>query len=270
MADLATLVTRARPDEFTDTQRPLFELLIHIRSGTTSHEVDFQTHHLQAGDVLWVHSGQVQRWGRVDALEATICMFDETLFDAATDQLLRGCRAFTQTHWANVARPGSPLAQAFSLLLRRQQDIDAQVGLTAAASAHAMAAVALDLLATSQESPTPGSGAHPADELDERMPQFRRAVECHFATDRSVRSYARRLGWSERTLHRVVLGSTGITPKEIISERVVLEAKRLLVHGGTSVEMIARTLGFEDQSNFTKFFKKAVGVAPREFRRTHT
>jgi AraC family transcriptional activator of pobA len=53
---------------------------------------------------------------------------------------------------------------------------------------------------------------------------------------------------------------------EVIRERVLLEAKRLLVSSAIGIAEIAWELQFKDNSYFTKFFKKYTGTTPEEFR----
>lgn len=52
----------------------------------------------------------------------------------------------------------------------------------------------------------------------------------------------------------------------MIATRIALEAKRLLVHTSLTVALIADELGFDDPSNFVKFFRREVGCAPIEVR----
>jgi AraC-like DNA-binding protein len=59
----------------------------------------------------------------------------------------------------------------------------------------------------------------------------------------------------------------GKTAGDLIRDRVVLEAKRLLVNADLSITQIAYELNFGDGSYFTKFFRKYAGVTPEEFRR---
>jgi AraC-like DNA-binding protein len=59
----------------------------------------------------------------------------------------------------------------------------------------------------------------------------------------------------------------GVRAKALITLRINLEAKRLLAHTGLSIALIGERLGFEDPTNFVKFFKREVGCAPGEFRR---
>ena len=59
----------------------------------------------------------------------------------------------------------------------------------------------------------------------------------------------------------------GIPAGEVIRNRIILEAKRLLINNDMTVLEIANHLNFADNSYFTKFFKKLEGVTPEEFRK---
>ena len=88
----------------------------------------------------------------------------------------------------------------------------------------------------------------------------------NFRTRRTVEDYAARLGYSARTLNRLSRANTGLSAKQLIDERIVLEAKRALAHGGSSVAAVADEMGFDDPSNFSKYFRQRVGMAPAAFR----
>lgn len=62
------------------------------------------------------------------------------------------------------------------------------------------------------------------------------------------------------------LAATGRTAKEIIDARVMLEAKRLLIHTDRPVAAIAADLGFSEPTNFVKYFTIRAGMAPGAFR----
>jgi AraC family transcriptional regulator, transcriptional activator of pobA len=59
----------------------------------------------------------------------------------------------------------------------------------------------------------------------------------------------------------------GIPAGEVIRNRIILEAKRLLVNNDMTVLEIANYLNFADNSYFSKFFKRLEGVTPEEFRK---
>ena len=67
-------------------------------------------------------------------------------------------------------------------------------------------------------------------------------------------------------LGEVVKKTTGKSPKQILSERLILEAKSLLHNTEMSISEVAYFLKFEDPSNFTKFFKSKTGISPAIYR----
>lgn len=101
----------------------------------------------------------------------------------------------------------------------------------------------------------------------QRSQRFHQLVEERFAQWHQVADYANRLGYTEKSLTRAVTASTGITAKAFIAARVVLEAKRMLVHADLPVAAIAESLGFDEATNFGKFFRREVGDTPAAFRR---
>ncbi|RYZ32209.1 MAG: AraC family transcriptional regulator, partial [Sphingobacteriales bacterium] len=60
----------------------------------------------------------------------------------------------------------------------------------------------------------------------------------------------------------------GKTAGELIRDRILLEAKRLLVNADISISEIAWQLNFADNSYFSKFFKKQAGTTPEAFRKS--
>ena len=92
--------------------------------------------------------------------------------------------------------------------------------------------------------------------------RFRRAVEEDFRTHHDVGHYARRLGYSPRTISRSVQSATGRTAKDYISERLLLEAKRMLAHDRLTQAQCGQRLGFSDAANFSAFFLREVGLRP--------
>ncbi len=99
-----------------------------------------------------------------------------------------------------------------------------------------------------------------------RYLDFLGLVESGYSEGLSVEAYATQLGVSSKTLSRSVHDAAACSPKHVISERLTLEMKRLLVHTDLSVKEIAGRLGMNDASYSTRFFRKQAGVAPSVFR----
>ncbi|MEI6411845.1 MAG: helix-turn-helix domain-containing protein, partial [Bacteroidota bacterium] len=99
---------------------------------------------------------------------------------------------------------------------------------------------------------------------------FKDLLEVHFTTQKQVAYYAKKIIISEKRLNQATAKTLGKTPKEIIDDRIILEAKRILAHTNESVKEIAFYLGFEEPTNFIKYFKKHVSITPTEFREQNT
>lgn len=97
--------------------------------------------------------------------------------------------------------------------------------------------------------------------------QFKALAEQHLLTLNSAKDYAQKLRVTERCLTEATKQATGFTANELIRDRMLLEAKRLLVHADMPVARIATTLQFQDPAYFTRFFRQHVGIAPLEYRR---
>ncbi|WP_225551518.1 helix-turn-helix domain-containing protein [Sphingobacterium bovistauri] len=96
---------------------------------------------------------------------------------------------------------------------------------------------------------------------------FLNLIEANFTSLRLPKEYAALLYITPNHLNALCKELLGQSAGELIRDRVILEAKRLLVIKDYSVAEIAYELNFNDNSYFTKFFKKAVGLTPEEFRK---
>ena len=114
----------------------------------------------------------------------------------------------------------------------------------------------------------PGVGADPASRSLFLARRFKSLLEKEFSTVQEVSEYAQMLRVNERSLNEAVRRATGTTAAKLILERVMLEAKRLLLHSEVSVAEVADRLAFEDPAYFSRAFKKHTGRSPLEFRQS--
>ncbi|MFF4272415.1 helix-turn-helix domain-containing protein [Streptomyces sp. NPDC001536] len=258
---LAELRRRAPQDVLSRPQRPDFHHLLTLTSGELQHTVDFTGHTLRPGSWLWVRPGQVQQWGDLAAAEGTMVLFRQDALDAATATAAR----LDDPHGPVLSTPVAEDAEALDLALAHLSREFHALGhlpleVHLAALRHLLAVLVLRLTHL-----TVPQGA-PAPVPDETYLRFRDAVERHFARTRRVEDYADLLGYSARTLARATLNTAGVSAKEFVDRRVVLEAKRLLAHSDRTAAQISDGLGFASASQFTKYFTHRVGESPIDFR----
>ena len=106
------------------------------------------------------------------------------------------------------------------------------------------------------------------DEKFHIIRKFNLLVEANFRTEHSVSFYAQQLCKSPKTLSNLFAIYNDKTPSQLIQERILIEAKRLLTYTKKSVKQITFELGFEDVAYFSNYFKKHTAVSPIEFRNT--
>ena len=106
-------------------------------------------------------------------------------------------------------------------------------------------------------------GASRAMELTNR---FKHLVEKNFIEQRQVNWYAGRLGITPKHLGDVVKETIARTPRQVIADVLLLEAKVLLRSTDLSISQVAQQLQFDDQAHFAHFIKQRLGMSPTELR----
>jgi len=238
-------------------QRPgrvYFHVVIVCTGGQGLHEIDFTPIALVPGRVVHLRPGQVNRWRLGQTYEATILLFtDQDCGNLRGDGWPVGPRAFDLTaEEGDRCRRLIDLAQEELQLSRPPDSRD-----RALRGALQLLVVNLGLDADRQidRAQLPG----PYVELMQQL-------EADRGWSRSVKDRADRLGYSPRTLSRACQTAVGRTAKEVVDDRIVLEARRLLVHRTNTVEAVARELSFSEASNFSKFFHRMTGENPDAWR----
>lgn len=113
------------------------------------------------------------------------------------------------------------------------------------------------------------SNLHTSDNKDSLLlRRFRALLEQHYRQHWSVTHYAEALHVSSSTLGRACHERFNESPKAIIQQRLLSEAKRRLVYTRQSNEEIAYTLGFKDHAYFARFFKNLEGITAGMYRKT--
>ncbi len=235
-------------------QRPSFTTLLLMRSNRGSHTVDFVEIQGQRNRLALIRPGQVQVWNTSVDFDATLVLSQPVAVSGR--KWFPGHVAF-----CDLDDTGASTASNLIEVLRRQQDRFDNLEPTVRLMTSTFdALVALFDQADTQKHQSA---------LPEVYLAYRDAIETSLSNRDDVVDYARDLGYSPRTITRACLSATGQTAKQVLTDRLVLEAKRLAVHSTIPIASISAQLGFSEATNFTKWFIRNTGQTPTRFRDLH-
>lgn len=100
-----------------------------------------------------------------------------------------------------------------------------------------------------------------------RVYEFLMLLESNYQQVRNTDFYAGKLGISSKRLNQILKEKLDKTGMQLIHDRIILEAKRKIIHSENTIKEIAYDLGFSDRPYFSRFFKKQTGQTPEEFQK---
>lgn len=102
--------------------------------------------------------------------------------------------------------------------------------------------------------------------IDKRVFQLLEQIDKNFMNEHNTAFYSRQVCLSEKRLNELTKKALGVTVKQLISERLFLEAKKLIHYRELTFKEIAFNLGFNDSAYFSRFFKEQSGLSPEQFK----
>lgn len=176
---------RASAQLLQSLHRVDFHQLMLVTAGRDRHLVDFVEYECSAGDVLWVHPGQTQRYLQDDNTEGVLLLFTQE-FVPQHPLLRRLLDPFGPVYWSRADEADRAISRSFQVIV----DEDSTPGPEDQAANEVFRSLLVTLLLRLARAPE----GH-ADDHGSRQSQvfvlFRRQVESSFATVRNVESYAR-------------------------------------------------------------------------------
>jgi AraC family transcriptional regulator, transcriptional activator of pobA len=245
-------------DDVREPHRHAYHELIWVREGSGRHLIDGEPVEFGAHTLTLIAKGQVHQFERADQVSGVVVRFDDEWLTGSRRWLFSGgaCTAL------RVPEQDAPRFDALLDLLR--EEVERPVGPESAELRRHLLSAALLWAQRWREAQLEGGGATRADV--QLQQQFLETLERDFPQSHDAGHYASELGVSPGTLSRTLSRLSGRTTKQLILDRVLLEAARLLRFSDLSVKEIAARLGFTDQFAFSKAFKRQRGEAPLDFR----
>ena len=239
-----------------------YHLLALTTAGHGTVEIDFVVQRCRPGTLLWIRPGQAVRFGVEPGLDAALVSWDREVLTAADVTGVPVDDLPGPNRWQLAGEDeDAVITEVAQLGVDCERHSSGPVA--GALLRHQLAVL---LLRVALLSPNDDRHAATSSAESRTFARFRRDLEDGHPHSRRVEDYAARLGCSVRTLTRACLAVTGRTAKQVVDDRVALEAKRLLACTELSVAEIGRRLGFGEPTNFGRFFHREAGLSPGVFR----
>jgi len=255
-----------------------YHLVLFTRGGGT-HTIDFVTYPVEPGQIYFMIPGMVHSWHFEGEVDGYIVHFNEELFTSFLEDggYLERFHFFAGNSEEGVCTlSDSALATVvglFESMLEAGRALKAEEGKWSGGRPNYEMELdmirirLLELFITVERFDTRVKASNLPPQKLALVRAFKQLIDKRFRELKLPKEYAELLHVTPNHLNAVCQDLVGKTAGDLIRDRVVLEAKRLLVNADLSITQIAYELNFADGSYFTKFFRKYAGVTPEEFRR---
>jgi AraC-like DNA-binding protein len=252
--------------ELVFPHRHSFYQVMYITSGKGKHIIDFETYPVEADTLYCLAPGQVHTWLFDRPVKGYLINFNETFFSSflLNSHYLSDFTFFSgkSTYGVYHLPPEITLTvkPLFKSLLREQEENHLHKN-------DVMRITLLQLCLCisrkfSEDFITPANCNN-----YNILRSFEKLIEQNYLRLKLPKEYASLLFITPNHLNAVCKQAVEKSAGEMIRDRIVLEAKRCLVNSNETISEIAYKLNFEDNSYFTRFFKRYTSITPDEFRK---
>lgn len=248
--------------------RHSFFHLLFFTEGGGKHTIDFLHFDVRPYQVYFMKPGQVHSWDFEGKVEGYVVNFSEGFFRSfllKQDYLdsFTFLRGYPQSSVLNLE--GDTRQKVGSLF----ETLLALDGVSAEFRDDMARTLLLQIFMTVQDSILAGEYGREFQLSNALLRNYQKLIEKNFIEFRLPGEYAALLNITPNHLNALCKEQMGRQAGQLIRDRLVLEAKRLLVNIDLTISEIAYKLNFKDNSYFSRFFRKETGISPEAFRKKH-
>ncbi|WPU96630.1 helix-turn-helix transcriptional regulator [Mucilaginibacter sabulilitoris] len=251
------------------THRHSFYHMVLFTAGSGAHTIDFESFEVKPGQIYFMVPGQVHSWAFDGFTDGYIINFSASFIQSFL--LQHGYLDNFSFFSGNLADTVINLPQeTFAAVKPLFEAILTEAALSATSAVDMVRLLMLQIfILVNRMSINPATGNN-SSYNQTLLKSFKNLIEHHYSDIKLPKDYATLLYITPNHLNAVCKDIMGISAGELIRNRILLEAKRMLTNPKLSISEISLKLNFSDNSYFTKFFKKMEDITPEEFRKKIT
>lgn len=267
LADYFSSYLEKHYDHLHFPHRHSFYHLVFFTKGKGEHSIDFLSYPVTALQLYCMIPGQVHSWYFRGATDGYIINFSDRFFKSF---LLNPHYLERFSFFSGISNEGViniPATSKDRIIKLFEQIITVSRNHPSLQEMDNIKILMLQLFMLLEEVvPAPHGSSVPQQKML-LFRNFRKLIEEHYNNIRLPKQYAELLYVTPNHLNALCQDLVGKTAGELIRERVLLEAKRLLTNANITAAEIAYELNFQDNSYFSRFFRKYTGQTPETFRK---
>jgi AraC family transcriptional activator of pobA len=243
-----------------------FYLTVLFTKGTGTHEIDFNTYDIRPGSVFMMLPGQMHNWKTSKNTDGYVFFHTKDFYDTGFTKTGVNDFPFFQSLQnpplveldTSGIKKLAPLFKELVVEHTQQQDLKTE-------KIHTL----INLIYIELSRLYSDNIKIPNESYLSKIRMLENFIDKNFKTKKYPHEYAELMNLSEKHLNRMSKSCLNKTTTDLIADRIILEAKRLLTHSTQTISEVAGELGYDDNSYFSRFFKKHAGETPVQFLNKH-
>ena len=239
-----------------------FYVLVLFTNGTGLHKIDFDTFDITKGSLFLMQPGQIHLWELSSDIDGYIVFFSKEIYnlhfrDKKIEEYLFFQSSKNKPELVLNIDEMKQIQPFFEFMVNENQEDQLQ---KKDKMLNLLDCILIEILRIYNI-----ESNHLTSTYNHKLKEFELLLEQFYKTEKSPSFYADKMAITLKHLNRISKNILNITITELITRRVILESKRIMVDQNKTIAQIADELGYSNYSYFSKLFKKSVGVTPTEF-----
>lgn len=239
-----------------------FYVLVLFTNGTGMHTIDFDTFGIAKGSMFLMQPGQIHSWQLSSNIEGFIVFCSKEIFNLHFESKRIEQYPFFQSFKNNpeIFLSEKDMRKITPYFMMMIEECNSKKSYRKDKLLNLLDIILIDIsriysAEKNQEKPV----------YNYKLKQFDLLLEDYYKTEKGPSFYADKMAITLKHLNRITKTILNKTVTQLITQRVILESKRLLVERNLSLIEIADELGFSSANYFVKLFKKQEGITSKEF-----
>jgi len=243
-----------------------FYIIILIEDGQGSHTIDFTNYQYQKNTLLTIRKDQLHKFIKNDSVKGTLLLFTDDFLVSYLEKLeaMKSLQIFNEILGVPKIQFSEKEAIEIFHLVRRIENEYFKVN-----DDYSLGIIRSELhilIAKLFRIKSKGNNIIRERKYLSEFINFQELVEKNATKYTKVQDYAKLIGLSTKTLNTITRTIVHKSAKDFIDDICTKQIKRLLINTELSVKEIAYTSGFEESTNFYKYFKRQTNLTPEQFR----